>query len=58
MTQDSPTRRFVTKKQFADARNVSIDTVNRQIARGEVVAIKLSPRRIGIPIEEIDKPAA
>lgn len=58
MAQDTPDRKFLSYQQFADARGVSIDTVKRQAKRGESAVIKLSPRRVGIPVTEVDKPAA
>jgi hypothetical protein len=60
MTQDPSdhTPRFLSYQQYAAARGVSVDTVKRQAQRGEITVIKLSPRRRGIPVSELDKPAS
>jgi excisionase family DNA binding protein len=41
--------RFLSRQQVADALGISVQTVDRHIAAGRLQAVKIGPRRVGIP---------
>lgn len=55
---DSVTDRFLSYHQVAELRGVSVDTVKRQVKRGEIAKVQLSPRRVGIRLSEAMKSTA
>jgi IS30 family transposase len=48
-------QQYISIAQFAASRNVSRDTIRREIKRGRIIAKKVSERRVAIPASELLK---
>ena len=46
-------QRIVSEKKAAELQNVSVDTIRRKAARGELQRIQISPRRIGYRLGDV-----
>jgi orotate phosphoribosyltransferase-like protein len=55
MSYDEPQRVVVSKKRAAAALDVSVDTIDRLVARGELESVQVSDRRVGVTWRSILK---
>jgi excisionase family DNA binding protein len=55
VAKDVHPHQYISIAQFAALRGVSKDTIRREIAKGRIVAKKVSERRVAIPATELLK---
>jgi hypothetical protein len=53
LSRELELQRIVTEAQAAALRGVSTDTIRRQVERGELTRIQLSPRRHGFRLGDV-----
>jgi hypothetical protein len=46
-------QRIVSEKKAAELQGVSVDTIRRKSARGELQRIQISPRRVGYRLGDV-----